>query len=157
MNSTYTIHEARSEDDELIAQHYLALWDSYGFTRDQHLPDSSEIVRRFIDEARRTDELRAFICRADGEAVASAACQVRRAPYPEVLQPSVRKIGYVWSVYVAPAHRRQGIASRLMQACTDYLAGIGSTAIVLHSSDAGMDLYRSLGFEGTSELRLTLR
>jgi hypothetical protein len=41
--------------------------------------------------------------------------------------------------------------------CTDHLRDIGCTLIILHSSDAGMNLYKSLGFEGTSELRLKLR
>lgn len=157
MNASYTIHPATDEDDDLIARHYLMLWDSYGFTRDQHLPNSDKLVREFIVEARKMYELQGFVCRSGGEAVASAACQVRRAPYPEVLRPDIRKIGYIWSVYVAPAHRRQGIAGKLMQACTNYLGDIGCTSVILHSSDAGMNLYKSLGFEATSELRLTLR
>lgn len=157
MNASYVIHPAGDEDDDLIAQHYLLLWDSYGFTRDQHLPGSTRLVRQFIAEARETNELQGFVCRSGVEVVASAACQVRRAPYPEVLRPDIRKIGYIWSVYVAPTHRRQGIASKLMQACTNYLGGIGCTSVILHSSDAGMDLYKGLGFEATSELRLTLR
>lgn len=156
MHADYTIHEASAEEDALIAHHYLALWDSYGFSRSQHIPESATIVRSFIDEARQASELRAFLCRTEGQAIGSAACQVRRAPYPEVLQPEVRKIGYIWSVYVAPTHRRRGIARRLMQACLDHLRDIGCTSIILHSSDAGMNLYKSFGFEGTSELRLKL-
>ncbi len=157
MHADYTIHDASAEDDALIAHHYLALWDSYGFSRSQHLPDSATIVRAFIDEARHASEFKAFLCRTEGVAVASAACQVRHAPYPEVLQPEVRKIGYIWSLYVAPTHRRRGIARRLMQACTDHLRDIDCTSSILHSSDAAMPLYKSLGFEGTSELRLKLR
>ena len=157
MSATYTLETATADDDDLIAEHYLRLWDGYGFARDQHVPGSETLVRRFMNEARATQELRAFVCRSDGEAVASAACQVRRAPYPEVLLPTIRKIGYVWSVYVAPDHRRRGIARELMRACTGYLADIGCTSVILHSSGAGLELYKGLGFEGTSELRLTLR
>ena len=157
MTATYTLETATADDDELIAEHYLVLWDSYGFARDQHVPGSEKLVRRFIDEARATQELRAFVCRSGGAAVASAACQVRRAPYPEVLLPTIRKIGYVGSVYVAPDHRRKGIAGKLMRACTGYLADIGCTSVILHASEAGLPLYKALGFEGTSELRLTLR
>jgi ribosomal protein S18 acetylase RimI-like enzyme len=55
--------------------------------------------------------------------------------------------GYITSVCVLPSHQRRGIGRRLMLALMGEHVHI---KFVLHSSEAGEALYRSLGFvEGT--------
>lgn len=59
-----------------------------------------------------------------------------------------RHKGFVFTVYVAPAHRRQGLAERLLRALIDE-AGEGLAAIMLTvnaESDAARRLYEKLGF-----------
>jgi ribosomal protein S18 acetylase RimI-like enzyme len=70
--------------------------------------------------------------------------------------PSFRKHGYIWSVFVEPAARRNGVAPALVQAGIDYLRTIGCTKAVLHSSDAGQGVYLAAGFKIATEMRLDL-
>ncbi|MGO7564987.1 GNAT family N-acetyltransferase, partial [Rhizobium johnstonii] len=51
--------------------------------------------------------------------------------------------GYIWSVYVADAFRRRGIALALTNNAVDYLKSIGCTTAVIHASDAGEPVYRT--------------
>ncbi|TJX75601.1 MAG: GNAT family N-acetyltransferase, partial [Mesorhizobium sp.] len=63
---------------------------------------------------------------------------------------------YIWSVFVEPAARRNGVALALVRAGVDYLRSIGCTKAVLHSSDVGEGVYRAAGFEIAKEMRLDL-
>ena len=50
---------------------------------------------------------------------------------------------YISTVCVSPSHQRRGIGKRLILALLD---GQDHVKFVLHTSDAGEALYRSLGF-----------
>jgi ribosomal protein S18 acetylase RimI-like enzyme len=58
--------------------------------------------------------------------------------------------GWIYHLAVAPAHRRRGIASRLMRAAADGLRGLGCAKINLQvrATNAGaVAFYRALGYE----------
>ncbi|MBS3652612.1 GNAT family N-acetyltransferase [Pseudaminobacter sp. 19-2017] len=67
-------------------------------------------MRDFILTGREHNKMGAFLALLDDQIVGSAACEVQRLPYPDVTIPSFRKFGYIWSVYVVPFARGQGIA-----------------------------------------------
>jgi GNAT superfamily N-acetyltransferase len=60
--------------------------------------------------------------------------------------------GLVLNVYVDDAHRRQGVARRLMETLIDWAPGAGIVRLVLHASPDGRRLYESLGFLATNEM-----
>jgi GNAT superfamily N-acetyltransferase len=60
--------------------------------------------------------------------------------------------GLVLNVYVDEAHRRLGVARRLMATRTDWAPGAGIVRLVLHASPDGRPLYESLGFLATNEM-----
>jgi ribosomal protein S18 acetylase RimI-like enzyme len=155
MSSDYKIRRAEAKDHDLLVEHYLALWDSYDVPREHHRPDAKSVVRGFLDEGIAELELGAFVCEHRNIAVASACCQVRNSPYPEVLQEPHRKVGYIWSVYIESDYQKQGLGSALMRSCLDYLKSINCTSVVLHSSEAGKLLYQKLGFSQTDELSIS--
>jgi ribosomal protein S18 acetylase RimI-like enzyme len=150
------IVEAGPADDHTLVRHYLALWDSYGTPREHLEPDAASRIVAFIQDGRQHLSLKAFLALMDGKVVGSAACQLHRSPYPEVIRPSDRLLGYIWSVYVEPDFRQKGIAQQLMDKAIDHLKELGCTMAVLHSSDAGERLYKRLGFEQAKEMRLKL-
>lgn len=156
MADVYEIERAGPSDDGVLAEHYLGLWQGYGVPPGHLLPDARRRVLAFLGEARTDMEFGGFVGRTEGMVVASACCGVRRSPYPEVILPEHRKVGYVWSLFVDPRHRRRGLARRLTEACLAHLRAIGCQTVLLHSSEAGRPLYRTLGFAATSELRLVL-
>jgi ribosomal protein S18 acetylase RimI-like enzyme len=113
MADVYEIERAGSSDDDVLAEHYLGLWHGYGVPPGHLLPDARQRVLAFLAEARAELAFGGFVGRTGGAVVASACCGVRRSPYPEVIRPEHRKVGYVWSLYVDPRHRRRGLARRL--------------------------------------------
>jgi len=148
--------KATPQQDDILIGHYLAIWDSYGTHRDHFDVEPDAKVRCFIEEGRDRRELATFLA-MDGKTVeASVSCQVHLSPYPDVLKPTVHKNGYIWSVFVEPHYRRQGISKRLTQLAVDYLRSIGCTAVVLHASQAGEPVYVSLGFQPAKEMRIKL-
>ncbi|MBW9115615.1 GNAT family N-acetyltransferase [Rhizobium cauense] len=148
--------QALPEHDATIVVHYLAIWSSYG-TPPEHLQeDAMEITRGFIERGRRDRQLASFIA-FDGEVAAgSVSCHYHLTPYPAVLKPKYALNGYIWSVYVDPAYRRTGVSAKLVEMAIEHLREVGCTSVVLHSSEAGENLYRKLGFELAREMRLKL-
>ncbi len=77
---------------------------------------------------------------------------------PRLLMPSPGALAggreaYVLNVYVEPAHRRRGLARRLMDQILAWSTESGISRVSLHASDEGRPLYLQLGFKPTNELR----
>ena len=147
--------KATPEHDDILITHYLAIWNSYVTPPDHICFDARLKVHRFIEEGRQSRELATFIALDGATAAGSVSCQVHLSPYPDVLRQDMHKRGYIWSVFVEPAYRRQGISRLLTQLAVEYLRSVGCTAVVLHASEAGKPVYASLGFKPATEMRLT--
>ena len=63
---------------------------------------------------------------------------------------------YVNAVYVKPAYRRRGIASRLMQLVVAWARERNCRSVRLRASEDGRFLYESLGFHEGREMELDL-
>ena len=152
-----SIRESSPEEDPLLAEHFYRMWRDNDVADDRIEADWQARVFGFFATARRDLAYRAFVAEcADGTVVGSAGCQLFAGLYPDILRAAQRQYGYVWGVYVEPAHRRRGIARTLTQATTSYLKSIGCTHALLHASPSGRPVYNELGFEPTNELRLDL-
>jgi ribosomal protein S18 acetylase RimI-like enzyme len=146
--------KATPEEDDVVFCHYMAVWDSYGTPPDRMRKDSRDLVFRFLKEGRRDRRLASFLALDGDRPVGSASCQLHLMPYPAVLEAEHMLQGYVWSVWVEPGYRRQGISSKLVSMALNYLRTLGCTGVVLHASDAGKSVYEKLGFDPAYEMRL---
>jgi ribosomal protein S18 acetylase RimI-like enzyme len=102
------IVEATANDDDTLASHYLALWESYGTPKEHFAPDARAQTIAFLREGRQHRGLNAFLALIDNNIAGSAACQLHISPYPEVIKQAHRRFGYIWSVYVEPQYRKRG-------------------------------------------------
>jgi GNAT superfamily N-acetyltransferase len=76
-------------------------------------------------------------------------------PRPETIHADDE--AYVLNVYTEPAHRRHGLARRLMEEMLAWCRERAVARVVLHASDDGAARYESLGFERkTNEMFLLL-
>ncbi|WP_064709993.1 GNAT family N-acetyltransferase [Rhizobium bangladeshense] len=148
------IRIATLDEDEILVRHYLKIWDSYGTPPEHYRPDAVARILSFLRSGREERRLASFLAIVDGEIAGSVSCQLHQSPFPEVIRPEQRLHGYIWSVYVAEAFRRRGIALALTTRAVDHLKSIGCTTAVIHASDAGEPVYRSAGFELAKEMRL---
>lgn len=94
-------------------------------------------------------QVRIVVAEQAGEVVACATGLIdRRPPAPDGL---TGWCGWVQSVVVVPACRRQGIAERLMRELLQWFAGHGATKVLLETTPAAEALYRKLGFARSPE------
>ena len=57
------------------------------------------------------------------------------------------KNAYLTSMFVEPEHRRQGIATSLVNRLVEKARGRGCPAVMLNASEMGRPLYEKLGFQ----------
>ncbi len=136
---------------------YLAVWESYGVPAEHFSGDKRASVREFLAISRNQYEGGVVIAGHDAIIVGSVGYQVQVPQFPEVLRRDIRKVGYLWTVYVEPEARGHGIATAMVSRTVEQLRAIGCTMVVLHASDAGAPLYSRLGFAFAKEMRLSLR
>ena len=67
----------------------------------------------------------------------------------------VGRWGHIANLYTEPAHRRHGLARRLMRTMLDWCNSHDIDHVTLAASDEGRPLYESLGFKATSEMKLS--
>ena len=79
----------------------------------------------------------------------------------ETVQPSLHnpsgKQTTLYGMWVRPASRRQGVARALVATSVEASRAAGAGAVSLMASDAGRDLYRSLGFVAVPAMRLSFQ
>ncbi|MCU0546514.1 MAG: GNAT family N-acetyltransferase [Oscillatoriaceae cyanobacterium Prado104] len=151
------VRETYPHEDTLIAEHFYQMW------RDNDVPDSSiesnwsEIIIKFIDRARQELCYKAFAIEVDGVVVGSTSCQLFAGLYPQILAAEYRKYGYIWGVYVEAPYRGRGFGKQLTTMAIDYLKSLGCTRAILHASPSGQQVYTSVGFVASNEMRLDLK
>jgi len=75
-------------------------------------------------------------------------------PGPITMDP---RCGFIFNVYTQPAHRKQGLAKRLMDAMHDYCRAEGVERVVLNASVFGKPLYDQMGYVEAEEPMMRLR
>ncbi|MBR0555611.1 GNAT family N-acetyltransferase [Ciceribacter sp. L1K23] len=148
------IRIATPADDLLIIDHHIKIWESYETPAEDFRPDVREAIAEFLENGRTQTALTSFIADVDGNAAGSLSCYVGFPVFPAVIRSEKRLPGYIWSVFVDDAFRGRGIAKALVKTAVEHLRGAGCTLVILHASDAGEPVYRSVGFEMAREMRL---
>ena len=95
-----------------------------------------------------------FATAEDGAIAAGAGLWLMDWP-PHMIGPGSRR-GNILNVYTELGYRRQGLARRLTETAIDWCRANGIATVILHASEEGRALYRSLGFQPTNEMRRIL-
>jgi RimJ/RimL family protein N-acetyltransferase len=151
------IREATLNDVPLLADARYAMFKEAGY--DTRNPAGLETVRvvspGYITAALRDGTYRAWIAESEsGERVGSGAVTVAAAP-PHPHDPHTWR-ATIWSLYIAPAWRRRGIARQLMTEILSWCRAKGLRTISLHATPAGAALYEQFGFQKTSEMQVRI-
>ncbi|MEO1210514.1 MAG: GNAT family N-acetyltransferase [Cyanobacteria bacterium J06638_20] len=147
------IREALQQDEEIIAKYLCQIALELGFPSSSIRQNWLEKTTQFIDYACRELHYKGFVAELSNEVIGSACCQILEL-YPMVSDQYQK--GYIWGVYVEPAHRRKGIATQLIQKAMAHLRAIGCTHAVLHASEQGKLLYSRLGYMESNEMGISL-
>lgn len=150
------IEIVESENDAMLAELYGRHWIAMGVDAAAAAPDWQAAAQSFIATARAESDFAGFVARDGGRVVGSACCHRVAPVFPAFRAVDARPRGYVWGVYVDPAHRGAGIGAALVRACVAHLAACGCGRVLLHAGDRSRPLYERLGFVPTDELALAL-
>ena len=108
-------------------------------------PAVERAFREWLAETMPAGVYRAWLVdSASGDIAAGAGITV--VPWPPGPNYAGHRLAFVYNVYTEAAHRRRGLARRLMDAIHAWCRANGVTSMALNASRDGMPLYRSMGY-----------
>ena len=150
----YSIRPATIADIPHIVQHRELMF------REMDIPaafeDMSAAVALWLRHAIPSKTYLGWIAEASSGDVAagSGLIVIPWPPGPMSMDP---RCGFVFNVYTARSHRKQGLARRLMDAMHDYCRAEGIERVVLNASTFGKPLYDGMGYVVADEPMMRLR
>lgn len=109
-----------------------------------HQLSNIHAAEQFIADRFRHQDSTIFLALADGSGVGFAQL------YPSFSSVSMGRVWILNDLFVLPSHRRQGIATQLMQTAADYGRDTGAIRLTLateKTNTAAQALYESLGYQ----------
>lgn len=148
---TASIRPSTPQDLDLHLRHRVGMFKDMAMGDEAGLARMGERFKAWLRPRLLTGEVRGLVREVHGVAVGTGLVWLREQMPVPVTELDLR--GHVFNVYVEPAHRGQGHARALMEALETAAQGWGVEILELHASKDAEALYRSLGYEPTSEFR----
>jgi GNAT superfamily N-acetyltransferase len=158
-DSNYSIRQATVSDAAIVARHRVAMFGNMGQVPTQALAD--ELLRASTVELAvllGDGSYRGWLAIGQDRVLAGVGVHIK-PQLPRISHEGLVATGPVplaVNVYTEPDCRRRGIARALMMAMMEWAKRQGFDRLLLHASDAGLPLYRSLGFLPTNEMRWSI-
>ena len=124
-----------------------------GIDPDVDYPGWRERFVKFFANKLAAKDAALYLAEADGKAVGVAAIYRFANHRTEIFG---RSIAYITNVYVVPQQRRNGLGTRLTQACIDWARARDFDTIRLRTTSMGRPVYAKLGFSQSSEMELRI-
>ena len=154
--TSFTIRPTTAADIPEIVRHRLGMFSDMGSGDAVSLAPMLKKFEQYLRDAVPQGAYCGWFAVApDGRIAGGAAVAIISWP-PGVWNPENHR-AYILNMYVDPEFRRQGVARRLTVTCVDWCRAQGFPSVTLHASKFGRELYESLGFEQTNEMRLKLK
>jgi len=154
LSAEYLIRSAGVDDAKTIVRHRVSMFRDMGSLpaeKSDLLRDASE---PWLCERLNDGDYLGWLVEHRGIVVAGGGIFIRESgPVPGCYRRG--RWGHIANMYTEPAHRRRGLARRLMETILDWCVWNGIDQVSLAASDEGRPLYESLGFKPTSEMRLS--
>jgi GNAT superfamily N-acetyltransferase len=151
---TYRIRPATPADLPLVLEHRRLMFEHMGYEDAATLEAVNESSTPLLARGLADGSYRGWLAEAEGTVVAGGGILlIEFQSHP--IDPRPRR-AFVVNMYTDPAHRRRGLARRLLEAMIAWSREEGLKTLHLHASDEGRGLYEELGFAATNEMRLML-
>lgn len=149
-----SVRRATLEDLDILVRHRRGMWKDIAQIPKADLDAADRVYRRWARSQMNSNRLAAFIVEVGGEPTASGCVwlmQVQPRPTWEGTTAA-----YLLSMFTEPAHRGRGYGARIVREAIRHAKARGIHVMLLHASKFGEPIYRRLGFERTTEMRLFL-
>ncbi len=142
--TTYHLRRGTHADADAIVRHRIAMFTDMGIALDTAALDRE--FRAWLMPMMERGIYHAWMVETDqAEIVGGGGASV--LPWPPGPSYMGTKIAVVYNVYTEPAHRRQGLARRIMDAIHAWCRAEGITSVALNASRDGRPLYESMGYQ----------
>ncbi len=155
MTDYYSIRSATLADVPIIVHHRQAMFTEMDVSGDHKT--STERFVEWLQAALPSQNYFGWLVETEsGEVVAGGGVSLLpRPPSPEDLNSHW---AFVYNVYTEPAHRRRGLARRIMETIHAWCRARGLKTVALNASGFGRPLYEALGYQpNPTLLMLTLK
>ena len=143
MNVSY--QRATLEQLELLVQTRIEVLRAANLLDDTvDMSAVEQTSRAYYREALSDGTHTGYLATIDGAFVGAGGVSYYRV-MPTYHNPTGQK-AYIMNMYVRPAYRRRGIATRLLELLVDDAHARGISCITLEATDAGRPLYAKFGF-----------
>ena len=151
---TYSIRQASVTDIPHVVSHREQWFRDMGIAAD--FDGMRTAFDRWLHDAIPAHTYRGWLAVASNGDVAAGSGLIVMPwpPGPMTLDP---RCGFVFNVYTEPAHRKHGLARRMMEVMHEWCRAEGVERVVLNASTVGHSLYQSLGYVETGEPMMRLR
>ncbi len=147
-----TARPAAIDDLKLICEHRERMFAESGRTRESLRPMTAAFEQWLMPRLGDGSYF-GWMLEEAGVVVAGLGMMVIDWP-PHPSHSADHRRAYILNVFVEPAHRRQGLAKRLMALAEARGRELGVSYAILHSTRQGRALYESLGWGPTSEMAI---
>jgi GNAT superfamily N-acetyltransferase len=150
----YTIRPATLPDIPHIVDHRAGMFREMGIAAE--FEDMAAATELWLRHAIPAKTYLGWVAEtARGEVVAGAGLLI--IPWPPGPMTMDPRCGFIFNVYTLPAHRKQQLARRLMDAMHDYCRAEGVERVVLNASVFGKPLYDAMGYVESDEPMMRFR
>ncbi len=125
--------------------------------QDEQLLDRMEnAAEQYMRDALPNGTYRAWMAESgDGQVVGGGG--IALVPWPGSPDFPAPRRGWILGIYTEPEFRRHGIARRVMETIVEWCRVEEFGYVSLHASQYGRQLYETMGFNPTNEMRLYLK
>ena len=141
--SDYRLRKATLADLDVLVDHRIAMFTEMGTTLDA--PVVRQLFGDWLLKMMPAGTYQAWLVE-DGRHQVVAGGGITVIDWPPGPSSFIGKVAFVYNVYTDPAHRKQGLARRLMDAIHAWCRQHGVAAVALNASPDGRHLYESQGY-----------
>jgi len=150
----YSIRPATIADIPHVIQHRIGMFREMGIPAE--FDDMAAASELWLRHAIPSKTYRGWMAESNsGEVVGGGGLLI--IPWPPGPMTMDPRCGFIFNVYTQPAHRKQGLARRLMDAMHDHCRAEGVERVVLNASVFGKPLYDAMGYVVTEEPMMRFR
>jgi GNAT superfamily N-acetyltransferase len=149
------LRRATIADVGLVLHHRRRMFEDMGEEDARVLDRMVEISRPLLERGLREGFYQGWFLEDQAGRVVAGAGLISLEFQAQARHPDPRR-SWIVNVFTEPAHRRRGLAERLVRTIVAWGKDAGLRSLYLHASDHGRPLYDRLGFLPTNEMRLDL-
>ncbi|TFG29472.1 N-acetyltransferase [Candidatus Thorarchaeota archaeon] len=142
------IRRATRADSEWILHHRIEMFKDMG-EPEEALKELSKFTEQYLQDDW-TKDYAYFLVEDDSKVIGGCGISTFSIP-PPLSQPN-GSYTYLSNMFVEPEYRRNHVGKMLIDYVVDFCKSEGIMLVILHASDKGLSLYKSLGFTSSERL-----